>query len=82
MPRVFALFIAVLSCATVTYGSVPIVVGTGAGKMAVMKLCSDASHQLNNGDVEGAKQSGQGASDRSEVVANPLHSRGDFFAAG
>jgi Tfp pilus assembly protein PilF len=56
MPRVFALFIAILTCATVTQGSVRIVVGTGAGKMLVMKLCSDAGHQLNNGDAEGAKR--------------------------
>jgi len=56
MRRVFALFIAVLSCVTVTRGSVPIIVEHGAGKQTVMKLCSDASHQLNNGDVEGAKR--------------------------
>jgi len=56
MRRVFALFIAVLSCVTVTRGSVPIIVEHGAGKQTVMKLCSDASHQLSNGDVEGAKR--------------------------
>jgi tetratricopeptide (TPR) repeat protein len=56
MPRIFALFIAILTCATVTRGSVPIVVETGAGKRMVMKLCSDAGDQLKNGDVAGAKR--------------------------
>jgi len=56
MRRVFALFIAVLSCVTVTRGSVPIIVEHGAGKQTVMKLCSDASDQLRNGDIGNAKR--------------------------
>jgi Tfp pilus assembly protein PilF len=56
MPRVFALFIAILICATVARGNVPIIVNTPAHQRAVMKLCSDASDQLRNGDIAGAKR--------------------------
>src|SRR5438034_1544159 len=56
MPRVFAVFIAILICATVARGNVPIIVNTPAHQRAVMKLCSDASDQLRNGDVAGAKR--------------------------
>jgi tetratricopeptide (TPR) repeat protein len=56
MRRVLVLFIAGLSCATVTDGSVPIIVEHGAGKQTVMKLCSDASSQLSNGDIASAKR--------------------------
>ena len=56
MRRVLVLFIAVLSCATVMYGTVPIIVEHGAGKQTVMKLCSDASVQLSNGDIASAKR--------------------------
>src|SRR6266567_3433480 len=56
MPRVFAVFIAILICATVARGNVPIIVNTPAHQRAVMKLCSDASDQLRNGDIAGAKR--------------------------
>ena len=55
-PRIAALFIAILSWANVTRGNVPIIIPTGTHQRAVMKLCSDASHQLRNGDVAGAKR--------------------------
>jgi tetratricopeptide (TPR) repeat protein len=80
MPRVFALFIAILTCATVTQGSVPIVVGTGAGKMAVMKLCSDAGHQLNNGDVEGAKRNVDRALQIDPKLWPALYTRAEIFS--
>ena len=41
---------------TAVHGSVPIIVNTPAHQRAVMKLCSDASDQLRNGDVAGAKR--------------------------
>src|SRR5881398_719458 len=56
MRRVFPLFTAIFVCATVTDGNVPIVVETGSAKRNVMKLCSDASEQLRNGDVASAKR--------------------------
>jgi tetratricopeptide (TPR) repeat protein len=54
--RIFALFIAILACATVTHGSVPIIVTTPGHQRAVMDLCSKASDQLRNGDIAGAKR--------------------------
>ena len=54
--RAIALFTAIITCVAALYGSVPIIVNTPAHKQAVMKLCSDASHQLKNGDVAGAKR--------------------------
>src|SRR5436190_21438642 len=56
MPRVFAVFIAILICATVARGNVPIIVNTPSHQRAVMKLCSDASDQLRKGDIAGAKR--------------------------
>ena len=56
MRRVLVLFIAVSGCATVMYGTVPIIVEHGAGKQTVMKLCSDASVQLSSGDIASAKR--------------------------
>ena len=56
MRRVSLVFIATFVCAAVTDGNVPIVVETGSAKRNVMKLCSDASEQLRNGDVASAKR--------------------------
>src|SRR5437764_4505585 len=56
MRRVFPLFTAIFVCAAITDGSVPIVVEAGSAKRNVMKLCSDASEQLRNGDVASAKR--------------------------
>jgi len=53
--KVFALTVAILSAATVTYASVPIMVATPARMRAAMKLVTDAQDQLQNGDVVGAK---------------------------
>jgi tetratricopeptide (TPR) repeat protein len=54
--KAIGLFTAIISAAAAVYGSVPIIVNTPAHQRAVMKLCSDASHQLKNGDVAGAKR--------------------------
>src|SRR5439155_2134252 len=54
--RAVALLIATLACATVVRGNVPIIVQTGAHQRAVMKLCGDASDQLRNCDIAGAKR--------------------------
>jgi tetratricopeptide (TPR) repeat protein len=51
-----ALFTAVITSLTAVYGSVPIVVNTPSHKRAVMKLCSDASDELKNGNVAAAKR--------------------------
>jgi tetratricopeptide (TPR) repeat protein len=54
--RVLALFIAILTSATVVYGNVPIIVNTPGHQRAAMDLCSKASHQLRDGDVAGARR--------------------------
>src|SRR5438876_2763135 len=53
--RIIVLLIAVIASLTAVHGRVPIIVNTPAHQRAVMKLCSDASDQLRNGDVAGAK---------------------------
>ncbi len=54
--RAIALFTAIITWLTAVYGSVPIIVNTPAYQRAVMNLCNDASDQLKNGDVAGAKR--------------------------
>jgi tetratricopeptide (TPR) repeat protein len=54
--RTVPLIVAILSCITAAYANVPIVVETGDAKRKVMKLCSDASNQLRDGDVASAKR--------------------------
>src|SRR6266540_1009606 len=52
--RTIVLFIGIIIGTMAVRGNVPIIVETGTGKRAVMKLCSDASDQLRNGDVANA----------------------------
>ena len=78
--RFLVLLTAILNGATVVCGSVPIVVDTGAGKMAVMKLCSDASKQLNNGDVAGAKRNVDRALQIDPNLWPALYVRAQIFA--
>src|SRR6266542_2612100 len=54
--RAIALFTAIITWLTAVYGSVPIIVNTPAYQRALMNLCNDASDQLKNGDVAGAKR--------------------------
>jgi tetratricopeptide (TPR) repeat protein len=54
--RAIVLFTAIITWVTAVHGSVPIIVSTPAHQRAVMKLCSDASKQLRNGDIAGAKR--------------------------
>jgi tetratricopeptide (TPR) repeat protein len=54
--KAIALFIVIITCLAAVYGSVPIIVNTPTHQRAAMNLCSDASHQLQNGDVAGAKR--------------------------
>jgi Tfp pilus assembly protein PilF len=54
--KIFALSVTIVTWASVVRGNVPIIVQTPAHQRAVMKLCSDASEQLRNGDVAGAKR--------------------------
>src|SRR5262249_51385556 len=78
--RFLALLTAILSGATVARGSVPIVVETGDAKRHVMKLCSDASEQLRNGDVAGAKRNINEALRIDPKLWPALYVRAEIFA--
>src|SRR5205823_11889892 len=80
MRRVSLVFIATFVCATVTDGNVPIVVETGDAKRNVMKLCSDASHQLRNGDVASAKRNINEALRIDPQLWPALYVRAEIFA--
>jgi tetratricopeptide (TPR) repeat protein len=55
--RTISFFIAIAVGATAVRANVPIIVNTPRHKQAEMNLCSNASDQLRNGDVAGAKRS-------------------------
>src|SRR5437899_1989067 len=80
MRRVFLVFIATFVCAAVTDGNVPIVVETGDAKRNVMKLCSDASEQLRNGDVASAKRNINEALRIDPKLWPALYVRAEIFA--
>ena len=54
--RAFACFIAIITSLTSVHGTVPIIVTGPAHQRAAVRLCSKASDQLRNGDIEGAKR--------------------------
>src|SRR5213593_4420856 len=80
MRRVSLVFIATFVCAAVTDGNVPIVVETGNAKRHVMKLCSDASEQLRNGDVASAKRNINEALRIDPKLWPALYVRAEIFA--
>jgi Tfp pilus assembly protein PilF len=80
MRRVSPLFIAIFFYATATNGSVPIVVETGDAKRKVMKLCSDASNQLRDGDVASAKRNINEALRIDPKLWPALYVRAEIFA--
>jgi tetratricopeptide (TPR) repeat protein len=80
MRRISPLFIAIFFYATVTDGNVPIVVATGDAKRKVMKLCSDASNQLRDGDVASAKRNINEALRIDPKLWPALYVRAEIFA--
>lgn len=80
MRRISPLFIAIFFYATVTDGHVPIVVATGDAKRKVMKLCSDASNQLRDGDVASAKRNINEALRIDPKLWPALYVRAEIFA--
>ncbi len=77
--RIIAPFIAIVSWATVAYGSVPIIVNTPGHQRAVMDLCSKASKQLTNGDVVGAKRNVDAALHIDPKLWPALYLRAQIF---
>ena len=80
MPRLLPVLIAIFACVAVTDGSVPIVVETGDAKRRVMKLCSDASYQLRDGDVASAKRNINEALRIDPKLWPALYVRAQIFA--
>jgi tetratricopeptide (TPR) repeat protein len=58
---------------------VPIIVNTPAHQRAVMNLCSDASHQLRNGDIAAAKRNADAALAIDPKLWPALYIRGQIF---
>lgn len=77
--RAIVLFIAIVTGTMAVRGNVPIVVETGAGKRAVMKLCSDASDQLRSGDVASAKRNVEAALRIDPKLWPALYVRAQIF---
>jgi tetratricopeptide (TPR) repeat protein len=77
--KVIVLFIGIIIGTMAVRGNVPIIVETGAGKRAVMKLCSDASDQLRNGDVASAKRNVEAALRIDPKLWPALYIRAQIF---
>ena len=77
--RAILLFIAIIAGAAAAYANVPIIVETGAGRRTVMKLCSDASDQLRNGDIAGAKRNVDAALRIDPRLWPALYDRAQIF---
>jgi tetratricopeptide (TPR) repeat protein len=78
--RPIALFTAIITWVTAADGSVPIIVNTPRHQRAVMKLCSDASDQLRNGDVAGAKRNVDAALRIDPKLWPALYVRAQIFS--
>ena len=77
--RGIALFTATITWLTAVYGSVPIIVNTPRHQRAAMNLCSDASHQLRNGNVAGAKRNIEAALRIDPKLWPALYIRAEIF---
>jgi tetratricopeptide (TPR) repeat protein len=80
MRRVSPLVVAIFFGAAVTKATVPIVVETGDAKRKVMKLCSDASNQLRDGDLASAKRNINEALRIDPKLWPALYVRAQIFA--
>lgn len=80
MRKVSPVFIAIFICVAATNANVPIVVETGSAKRRVMKLCSDASDELRDGDVASAKRNINEALRIDPKLWPALYVRAEIFA--
>ncbi len=78
--RAILLLIAIITWATAIDASVPIVVGYGKGRRAVMNLCTDAEDRLKNGDIAGAKRNLDAALHTDPTFWPALYVRAQLFA--
>jgi Tfp pilus assembly protein PilF len=78
--KVFSLFVAILSLATVMRASVPIVVATPGRMRAAMKLVTDAQDELQNGDVADAKRNVDAVLQRDPTFWPALYVRAQIYS--
>jgi tetratricopeptide (TPR) repeat protein len=78
--RVTSLLIAIIASVMVTNASVPIIVGYGKGRRAVMNLCTNAEDRLKQGDIAGAKRDLDAALHADPTFWPALFVRAQIFA--
>jgi len=78
--RAIALFIAIITGANAAQGTVPVVIGTGAGRLAVMNMVTNAEDQLNSGDIAGAKRNVDAALHADRKLCPAFYVRAKIFA--
>ncbi len=78
--KAISLLIAIITCATAVNASVPIIVGYGPGRRAVMNLCTNAEDRLKHGDVAGAKRDLDAALHADPTFWPALYVRAQIFA--
>src|SRR5205085_7878494 len=76
----FALCIAFLTALTVVRGSVPIIVATPGRMRAAMNLVTNAQHQLQKGDVAGAKRNVDAVLQRDPAFWPALYVRAQIYS--
>jgi Tfp pilus assembly protein PilF len=78
--NVLAVSIAILLSATAVRASVPIIVATPGHMRAAMKLVIDAQHQLQKGDVAGAKRNVDAVLQRDPTFWPALYVRAQIYS--
>src|SRR5438034_6679022 len=75
-----AICIAILTAATMTQASVPIIIATPQRMLAAMKLVTDAQDQLKKGDVVGAKRNVDAVLQRDPTFWPALFVRAQIYS--
>src|SRR6478672_12859174 len=78
--KIFAISLAILMSATAVRASVPIIVATPGHMRAAMKLVIDAQHQLQKGDVAGAKRNVDAVLQRDPTFWPALYVRAQIYS--
>ena len=78
--RGIALVIAVIASMASVHVNVPIVVSGGVGRRVAMSFSNKATHQLENGDVSGAKRNVDAALHAAPEFWPALYQRAEILA--
>ena len=81
IPKVFALFVAILTSATMMQASVPIIVATPGHMRAAMKLVTDAQDLLQKGDLTAAKRNVDTVLERDPTFWPALYVRAQIYSS-